>query len=81
MKKESETMFLGAKLKELREGQKMSVQDLALELYAKHNLKVAYNTLRNWEEGHTEPDASNLNILANFFGVPLGVFFNGESLT
>jgi len=81
MKKASETMFLGTKLKELREGKALNHQGLALELYAKQGFKVAYSTLRNWEEGNTEPDASSLNILATFFGVPLGVFFNGESLT
>jgi transcriptional regulator with XRE-family HTH domain len=81
MKKASETMFLGTKLKELREKKGLNHQGLALELYAKQGLRVAHNTLRNWEEGNTEPDASSLNILATFFSVPLGVFFNGESLT
>jgi len=70
-------MFQGAKLKELRENRGFSLADLVFEL-AKKDFRISRQTLNKWENGESEPDASILKLLADFYGVPIDFFFDGE---
>ena len=51
------------KLKELREQQNLSQQDLA------KILKVSPSTVSNWESGKRQPDIQMIVVIANYFNV------------
>jgi transcriptional regulator with XRE-family HTH domain len=79
MPKKGTDMFTGYKIKELRDAKGMSLKDLELELYKTQGLRATYETIRQWEQGNSEPDASKLKALAEFFGVSTEFFFNSVS--
>ena len=62
--------FSGKKLKALRGDQR--IETVASELH------VSFATLRNWEEGRTEPLASQAAAIAACYGKPIAYFFEGE---
>jgi transcriptional regulator with XRE-family HTH domain len=70
-------MFHGEKLKKLREDKGWSLQDLVFEL-AKIDFRITRQTIDLWENGDTEPRASDLKSLADFFGVSVDFFFDSE---
>lgn len=70
-------MFQGAKLKELRANRGFSLADMVFEL-ARVGFRTTRQTLNNWENEDTEPNASSLKVLADFFGVSVEFFYNGS---
>lgn len=66
--------FTPHKLKECREAKDISIDNFMIEL-SKIGLTVARNTLINWESGDTEPDPSDLAIIASFYKKPIQYFF------
>lgn len=68
-------MFLADKLKKLREEKDLSQEGLMFEL-DKNELRVSRQTIFSWENGITVPDANSLQIIANFFKVPIKYFFD-----
>lgn len=67
-------MFFGEKIKLLREQDKLSVEDLVIEL-AQIGLRVSSETVRNWEKGVTYPNGDDIDKLAQFFNREPGYFF------
>ena len=64
--------FIGAKIKELREnygGTVLSQEQLASKI------ETQSNTISRWENATYKPKVEDLGKLANFFGVPISVFF------
>lgn len=68
-------MFLPEKLRECREEKKLSVEILTIGFF-NFGLKIAGNTIRNWEAGTTEPNANQLDLIAKFFKKPIKFFYN-----
>lgn len=66
--------FTPSKLKELRDGSNLSVDKLMVELN-NAGLAVSRNTIINWENGATEPDPTDLCIIASFYKKPIQFFF------
>lgn len=66
--------FISDKLKECREASGLSIDLLMIELSGL-GLVVHSNTLRNWEEGRSEPDVSDLAVIASFYKKPIQYFF------
>lgn len=62
------------RLKECREKIGLSIDSMMIEL-SQIGLTVARNTLINWESGDTEPDPSDLAIIASFYKKPIQYFF------
>lgn len=61
-------MTIGHKLKTLRKGRKLSQQELA------DRLEITRATISNYEVGRRQPHISELQRIANFFGVGLDYF-------
>mgnify|MGYP003094195981 CR=1 FL=1 len=54
------------RLKELRQGKKLSQKELA------ENIGVHYRTLQNWENGESQIKPEKAQLLADYFGVSVG---------
>lgn len=67
-------LFNNEPLKALRSERKLSRSDMVFEL-DKMGLRISRPTLINWEEGITEPRASEAYTLAQFFKVSFERFF------
>ena len=70
--------FLRERLAKARKRKGWSYTDLVLELYKKRGLRLAYNTLANWEAGRSEPRVGQLIVIAETLKVSLGYFFDQE---
>lgn len=68
-------MFRCNKIKELRKKKKWSLADVVFEL-AKLSHRYTRQTILNWEDGVTEPKASDVGCLAEVFGVTVGYFYS-----
>lgn len=65
-------MHIGEKIRELRtefKGKGMSQEELAAKM------QTTANTVSRWETATYKPSVIDLERLARFFGVPIGVFF------
>jgi transcriptional regulator with XRE-family HTH domain len=68
-------MFNPEKLKKAREEKGLSPTDLNFEL-VKVDLRVSRQTIMNWENGNTVPDANDMSLIAKYFNKPMEYFFN-----
>lgn len=68
-------MFNHKILKDLRECQEKSIDDVVMALRALE-VKISGQTLRNWEDGATVPDAVELKALADFYKKDITTFYN-----
>ena len=64
-------------LKEIREVLGWSLRDL-VEKCQLFKLDVTAQTLNNWENGESVPDADKLAVLAGVFGVGIERFYQNE---
>lgn len=71
--------FDSKKLAEAREERKLNFTDLSFELYRSIGLRLARNTLENWESGSTCPDANELALMSTFYGKAITYFFTQNS--
>jgi len=62
---------MGRTVRELREARGLSQEGLA------QHLSETANTISRWETGTYRPSATQLESLANFFGVSITTFFPG----
>lgn len=67
--------FDPTKLKELRVVLQWTLRELMVKL-ENAGLSVTEQTLLNWENGDTTPDADKLPVLAQVFGVTLQRFYS-----
>lgn len=67
----------GEKLKQLREKNDMSLDDVTYE-HRKYYDKISKQTIANWENNVTTPNVLNVFILAQIFGVDVDYFMEGE---
>jgi transcriptional regulator with XRE-family HTH domain len=72
-KENKQMTFDNKKLGQIRRKRGLSVNAAFKRLYD-HGLDISRPTLINWEEGKTEPDASALFILADFYHVDPSFF-------
>lgn len=70
--------FRGNKLQECRERAKKSRMTVVIEMCTQYPKDMAFsvNTLASWESGITYPDVNKLSALADYYGKPVGYFFN-----
>lgn len=68
------TPFDHTQLKKLREFLRWTLRDLMVKLDT-IGLSVTEQTLLNWENGETTPDADKLPLLAAVFGVGIERFY------
>jgi len=68
-------MFLNKKLKDCREKNGLSVEALLVAL-TNFGMQLSAQTIRNWEQGVHDPNASDLEMLAKFFKKPIAFFYN-----
>lgn len=73
-------MFKNKLLKKLRIMQKLTHSELMFEL-DKVGLRVSRPTLINWENGFTEPKATEAYKISKFFTIPMEAFFIKGYLT
>lgn len=73
MKKQTE--FLNKRLKQAREDRGWSQEDMILKLYDKE-LRMSRQTLANYENGETDPQVSDLIVMAEVLGKPVEYFFD-----
>lgn len=67
--------FAYRRLKKTREEKDWSQEDLILKLYDK-GLQLSRQTLVNYESGDTDPQVSDLLIIAEVLGKQIGYFFD-----
>lgn len=70
----NDTKFSPEKLKDCRLNSDLTIDSVIKQLF-QVGYDVAPNTLTNWEGGKTSPDATDLAILASFYGKPIQYFF------
>lgn len=63
---------IGARIKNYREKQNISQEELALKVY------VSRQTISNWETNKSYPDIKSLIILSNIFHVSIDDFIKGD---
>ena len=68
-------MFNNILLKNLRSKQGLTAESLVLELYKQANVKISRPTLINWEQGRSEPKASQAYLISKYFRKPMEKFF------
>lgn len=68
-------MFLPEKLKELRIEKKLSQEDFIREI-SKISLIISRGTVVSWEKGITSPNAVQLALICQFYGVMPSFFFD-----
>lgn len=68
-------LTISEKINKLRLSKKMSQRSLAKDL------NVTNATISNWEAGIRKPDTDTLQVLARYFGVPMGYFFEDTQKT
>lgn len=66
--------FAPNKLKELRESNQISQEDLIYEL-RNRGLKISRQTLYQWENSTTQPRVNDLAVIAEYFKKPIKYFF------
>ena len=62
------------KLEILLKERKMTVYGLVKELAKNEDTKIAKSTFSDWKHGKSKPKADKLQILAEYFGVPMEYF-------
>ena len=60
------------RLRILRKKNDLTQENLSLQL------KVSRQTISNWERGFSQPDAENLQLLADFYHVPVSYLIDGN---
>ena len=58
-------MFIGEKIKLLREEHQLSQEDMAKSLH------VSYQAVSNWERGKSYPDISNIIMISDLYSISL----------
>lgn len=71
------THSIGNKIKEARNERGVSRATLVLSLYGA-GLRVAPETIKNWEDGKTEPNAKDIQHLCEALEKPVLYFFNQD---
>jgi transcriptional regulator with XRE-family HTH domain len=67
-------MFDGDKIRELRLRENLSEAELGAKIL------VSQQAIAKWEKRRTIPNADNLKVIADFFGVPISYFYVKEAL-
>lgn len=67
--------FIRKRLTEAREANGWGYTDLVFKLFEQHGIRLAYNTIVNWEDGRSQPRVDQLLALADTLGKPMGYFF------
>ena len=68
-------MFVHKRLKSCRKGKNLSLTGVMYGIY-EYSIKRTPETLRNWENGDSTPDANELEAFAKFYEKPLQYFFD-----
>jgi len=63
------------KLKEIRTNKNITMTSLMFSL-DQCGLRLSRQTLVNWENGKTNPDANDLAVLSSFYGVNILEFYS-----
>ncbi|MGG3451952.1 helix-turn-helix domain-containing protein [Domibacillus aminovorans] len=58
-------------IRNLRTSRKLSLKELADIFSAKYGVKVGKSSISRWENGDSEPNISDANLYADYFGVSL----------
>lgn len=71
----NQTTFIHKRLKQARKTKKISVDQMVILLYDK-GLSMTGQTLRNYEGGKSDPQVTDLIMMADVLGKPIDYFFD-----
>lgn len=67
-------MFLHENLLKCRKEKNLTLRDLEKDLMKECGMDITSETISNWEQGKSEPKASYLQKLAEYYGKPMSYF-------